>query len=245
VFEILVAAVVGVALLGVAGIFAMAGLRDWRLWTVSGRLTPLTPDQLVSGGARRRMLVAVTGQAASGPAGPLTSSVNALPCVWHRHTIRHRSAVRGSGGRSRPSLRSRLVADETSLDTLLVSGLKARIPLQPQGFQVDRPAPAGVRQLPGLASRPFPDDAALMTLDRYDHREWVIHAGTRLYVLAEAVNLPGGLVLRRPSRGPHLVSTRGLRAVRLRALMTAVMAFVVAAVALGGSVVAFVALRYP
>lgn len=238
----MLATIVGVGLLGVAGIFAMAGLRDWRLWTVSGRLPPVTPDELASGGTRRRMLVAVTGRAEAGPTGPLTSAVNALPCVWHRHVVRHRATVRLGDGRSRQSLRSRLVADETSRDALVLSGPTARIPLQPQGFQVDRPTPAGARQLPGMASRPFPDADALMSPDRYDHREWVIHTGTPLYVLAEAVTLPEGIVLRRPGRGPSLVSTRSLGGVRRRALMTAVTAFAVAILALAGSVAGFVVL---
>jgi hypothetical protein len=237
-----VATVVGVGLLGVAGVFVMAGLRDWRLWTVSGRLPPVTPDELVSGGARRRMLVAVTGKAEAGPAGPLMSAVNALPCVWHRHIVRHRATVRMGDGRQRQSLRSRLVADETSRDTLLLSGPTARIPLQPQGFQVDRPAPAGARQLPGMVSRPFPDAAALMSPDRYDHREWVIHTGTPLYVLAEVASDQGAIVLRRPSRGPYLLSTRSLGGVRRRALMSAVTAFAVATVAAVGAVAAFVVL---
>jgi E3 ubiquitin ligase len=237
-----VAVVVGVGLLGVAGIFVMAGLRDWRLWTVSGRLPPVTPDQLLAAGGRRRMLVAVTGKAEAGPGGPLTSAVNALPCVWHRHTVRHRATVQLADGRSRQSLRSRLVADETSRDTLLLSGPTARIPLQPQGFRIDRPSVAGARQLPGMASRPFPDAVALMSPDRYDHREWVIHTGTPLYVLAEVVALPDGITLRRPGRGPYVVSTRTLGGVRRRALMSAVTAFAVAAAALAGSVVAFVVL---
>jgi hypothetical protein len=237
-----VAVVVGVGLLGVVGIFVMAGLRDWRLWTVSGRLPPVTPDQLLAAGGRRRMLVAVTGKAEAGPSGPLTSAVNALPCVWHRHTVRHRAAVRLGDGRSRQSLRSRLVADETSRDTLLLSGPTARIPLQPQGFRIDRPSVAGARQLPGMASRPFPDAVALLSPDRYDHREWVIHTGTPLYVLAEVVALPDGITLRRPGRGPYVVSTRTLGGVRRRALMSAVTAFAVAAAALAGSVVAFVVL---
>ena len=239
--RLLVAAVVGLGLLGVAGIFALAGLRDWRLWRVSGRIVPVTPDQLVaSTWARRpgRELVALTGTAHPGRDGPLTSAVNAVPCVWHRHTVHHRA----TDGRSRPSLRRRLVADETSRDTLLLSGPTARIPLQPHGFQVDRPAPAGARRLPGLVSRPFPEAAALMSPDRYDHREWVIPSGTRLYVLAEAVTLPGGIVLRRPSRGPHLVSTRSLGGVRRRALTAAVIAFAIAAGAAAGSVVAIVVL---
>jgi len=235
-----VAVVVGVGLLGVVGIFVMAGLRDWRLWTVSGRLLPVTPDQLLAAGGRRRMLVAVTGKAEAGPGGPLTSAVNALPCVWHRHTVRHRATVQLADGRSRQSLRSRLVADETSRDTLLLSGPTARIPLQPQGFRIDRPSVAGARQLPGMASRPFPDAVALMSPDRYDHREWVIHTGTPLYVLAEVVALPDGITLRRPGRGPYVVSTRTLGGLRRRALMSTVTAFAVAAAALVGSVVAFV-----
>jgi len=56
------------------------------------------------------------------------------------------------------------------------------------------------------------------------------------------VALPDGITLRRPGRGPYVVSTRTLGGVRRRALMSAVTAFAVAAAALAGSVVAFVVL---
>ena len=218
-------------MLGFGVVVGLAGARDWRLWRVSRRIRPMTPDQLLVaiGGRRGRRLVAVTGTAQPGSSGMLTSAVNAQPCVWHRHTVHRRRMRRDASGRMRQSLRRRLVADQASSEPLALAGPVEHVPLQPGGLHIDRPDRAPTRTLPGLATRPFPDE--LMGQDLYVHREWIIHSGTPLYVLAEAATGPGGVVLRRPGRGPHVVSTRSTRGVRRRAFMTAVLGFGLAAVA--------------
>lgn len=234
--------VLDLSLLGFVGIIAMAGVRDWRLWRVSRRVTPITPDQLVeAAGSRRRMreLVAVVGVAAAGRGGPLESTVNAQPCVWHRHTVHHRRVRHGSDGRSRRSLRRRRVVDETTHEPFALAGTTSRIQLQPEGFHMDRPARTPTRVLPGLVSQPFPDADGLMGRDVYVHREWIIPSGTTLYVLAEAAAAPSGIVLRRPAKGPHLVSTRGVSGARRHALTSTIAAFVLAAVALVAAVFVF------
>jgi E3 ubiquitin ligase len=238
-----VAVVIAVALVGLAGIFALAGFRDWRLWTVARRVVPVTPDELLrDGGRRTRRLVAVTGTAQPGREGPLESVVNAQPCVWYRYTVHRRRMRHDGSGRSRPSMWRRLVADETSGSTLVVSGTLARIPLQPTGLHIERTDRAPTRTLPGLVTKPFPEDAGMMSPDLYVHREWVIRTGTPLYVLAEAATGPGGIVLRRPSKGPHLVSTRSVQWVCRRALANGVLAFLIAAAAIVAAVLVLVTL---
>jgi hypothetical protein len=224
-------------LLGLGVILALAAARDWRLWTVSRRIPPMTPDQLVAafGSGRKRRLVAVTGVAQPGRGVALASPVNAQPCVWHRYTVHRRQMHHDASGRSRPSLLSRLVADETSREPLAVSGSTSTILVQLNGFHIDRPDRAPTRALPGLATRPFPED--LLSPDVYVHREWIIHAGTPLYVLAEAAGAAGGVVLRKPGRGPYTVSTRSPLAVRRRAFATAVLGFGLAAAAVVGAAV--------
>jgi hypothetical protein len=226
--------VLGLSLLALAGIIGMAGLRDWRLWTVMRRVVPTTPDQLAEtarSGRLWRELVAVAGVALATRSGPLMSVVNTRPCVWHRHTVHRRRVRRTADGRKR-------VADVTSRDPLILGGTAARIGLLPDGIHVDRPARAATRVLPGLVSQPFPDAAGLMGGDLYVHREWIIPGGTRLYVLGEATATAAGIVVRRPTNGPHLISTRSAGGLRRRALATAVIGFVLSgAVAVAGVIV--------
>src|SRR5262245_7838116 len=151
----------------------------------------MTPDELIAaiGGRRGRRLVAVTGRAQPGRGGTLTSAVNAVECVWHRHIVHRRRMRRDASGRSRAALLRRRVADQASSEPFTVAGSAARIPLQPTGLDIDRPDRAPKRTLPGLATRPFPEDL-MAAADLYVHREWIIHSGTPLYLLAEAVAAP-------------------------------------------------------
>jgi hypothetical protein len=234
--------VLGLALLGLAGIFVMAGRRDWRLWTVLRRTVPATPDQLVEAaraGRLRRELVAVTGIARAGRAGPLVSTVNGQDCVWHRHTVHHRRVRRRADGRTRQSLRRRQVADVSSSESVILVGATVGVELQPRDIPIDRPARAGVRYLPARVTADFPA-AGLMGTDLYVHREWIIQSGTPLYVLGEATASKGRIVLRRPAKGPAVVSTRGIAGLRRHRLTSAVTGFAVAAlVAAAGLVVLF------
>jgi hypothetical protein len=235
--------VLGLALLALAGIFVMAGLRDWRLWTVLRRTAPATPDQLVEAaraGRLRRELVAVTGIARAGRAGPLVSTVNGQDCVWHRHTVHHRRVRRRSDGRTRQSLRRRQVADVSSSESVILVGTTVGVELQPRDIQIDRPARAGVRYLPARVTADFPEAAGLMGTDLYVHREWIIQSGTPLYVLGEATASNGRIVLRRPAKGPSVVSTRGIAGLRRHRFTSAVAGFAIATVVAAAGLVVLV-----
>jgi E3 ubiquitin ligase len=234
--------VVGLALVGLAGIFVMAALRDWRLWTVLRRTAPITPDELAQAarsGRLRGTLVAVQGVARPGPSGPLTSTVNGQVCVWHRHTVHHRRIRRGKDGRARQSLRRRRVADVSSREPVLLAGTAARVELRTHDLPMDKPTRAGVRVLPAQVTQTFPDVDGLMGSDLYVHREWIVHNGAKLYVLAEAIGSGGGIVLRRPAKGPAVVSTRAGAALRRNRLTSAITGFLLTALAVSAAIAVF------
>jgi E3 Ubiquitin ligase len=221
----------GLVLLLVAGAGAVLGLRQ-RLWfRVLRRAEVTTPDELIDAartGRLERRVRAVVGVAdAVGP--PAVSTVNGEPCVWHRHAVRHRQTrVRtDKRGRSRRSTRVKRVADVSSTSTFALAGAAARIDVLPASMFVHRPERRANRILPGLASAPIPAAAELFSgaavRNTYHHREWIIRAGTPLYVLGEVAGRAGRVAVRRPAKGLHLISTRSAATLirRARVLMLA------------------------
>jgi hypothetical protein len=218
--------VLGVLLVTVAVTGAVSASRTWPLWTVLRRVRPTTPERLAVAARDGHLdgrVVAVAGMATAAASGALHSVVNDEPCVWHRHVvhrrqIRYRTTPRGTV--QRYSLRRR-VADVASTQPFLLLGVPTQ-PLQsgapspavvevaPAGMRMHGPVPGRLRILPGLASEPFP--AADKIIGRvgqlYWHREWVLRPGTRIFVLGQVRSDGHRLSLRRPSQGPHVVSTR-------------------------------------
>jgi E3 Ubiquitin ligase len=237
--------VASLSLLAFAGILVLAGVREWRLWTVVRRVAPTTPDQLADRartGRVRRELVAVVGFAGPDRRGPLRSRVNEQPCVWHHHIVYRRRVRRRADGRTRTSWRRRRVADVSTDDPVVLSGAAARVELLPTGIPVDRPMRTATRVLPALVSQPFPDAAELMDGDRYVHREWIIPVRAPLYVLAEATATGGAVTLRKPAAGPRVISTRTVAGLRRHQLTTAATAFALAIVVAVVAVLLLVAL---
>lgn len=215
--------VIGIALLALTGIGAWRAARDWPLWRALRRVRPATPERLATAARDGHLdgrIVAVAGLAAAAANGPLASTVNHAPCVWHRHTV-HKRHISYQGQAQRYS-RPRRVADIASVEPFLLRGARApvgagapapphpAVQVRPEGMRVHAPVAGGVRILPGLAGKPFPPVEALMgrLAYLYWHREWVLPAGASLLVLGELTSAEAGPVLRRPGRGPHVVSTR-------------------------------------
>jgi hypothetical protein len=218
--------VLGVLFVAVAATGAVSTVRTWPLWTVLRRVRPTTPERLAVAardGHLNGRVVAVAGMATAGASGALRSAVNHEPCVWHRHVVhrrhvRYRTTTRGTV--QRYSLRRR-VADVASTQPFLLRGVPpppsssgapstAVVEVAPAGMRIHRPIAQGLRILPGLASEPFP--AADKIIGRvgqlYWHREWVLHPGTRIFVLGQVRSDGQRLSLQRPRQGPHVVSTR-------------------------------------
>jgi hypothetical protein len=207
--------IAGVVLLLVAAGSVVAGLRLRLWWRVLRRAEVLTPEELVAAagsGRLERRIRAVVGVADSDDGR--VSTVNSEACVWHRHTVVHRQ-VRyrtNSNGRTRRSTRTKRVADVRSGEPFALAGATDRIEVLPEAMRVHRPQRRATRVLPGIVSQPFPEAADLMNSsiqNFYRHREWIIQAGTPLFVLGEVAGRGSRVAVRRPARGLHLIATRG------------------------------------
>lgn len=226
------AVVLGAALGVVAVVAAVTGLRAWPLWRALRGVRPATPERLVAAARDGRYdgrVVALAGVAAPGPEGTLSSVVNELPCVWHRYTV-HRRRIHyraTAAGVSQRGSVARRVADVASTEAFRVGGVEVR----PGGMRVHRPLASATRILPALAAEPFPD--ALMAQPPYlfRHREWVLRPGTVLFVLGQVRSAGPRITLRRPDRGPHVISTRTVGWLRASSAASAIGGFAVAALA--------------
>jgi hypothetical protein len=104
------------------------------------------------------------------------------------------------------------------------AGSAAVVEVRPEGLRVHRPVAWGLRILPALASEPFPEAEALMGRmpQLYWHREWLLRGGVPLFVLAEVRGSRGAsqggstVALRKPAKGPHIISTRSATSLRRR-----------------------------
>jgi hypothetical protein len=162
--------------------------------------------------------------------------------VWHRHSVRHRQThVRtDKSGRSHRSTRVKRVADVSSTSTFALTGSQAQIDVLPADMLIHQPERRANRILPGIASAPIPAAAELFSggavRNSYHHREWIIRAGTPLYVLGEVAGRGARVAVRRPARGLHLISTRSRQALigRARLLMLGGFALAGVGLVLGG-----------
>lgn len=164
-----------------------------------------------------RQPVDLEGAAAPGPDGPLTSAVTGTSCVWYRHLVTRRYTVhvKDSAGKVTDQVREETVSD----------------------FRSEQPF--AVRDAGGevLVSLTGDVEAAERVQDAYDeqrdgstlgHRtqEWVLRAGTPVYVHGEAADRDGRLTVGAPSgtggdRDRMLVSTRSQAEVLERATASA------------------------
>ncbi|MBX6748890.1 MAG: hypothetical protein IRY85_04335 [Micromonosporaceae bacterium] len=222
---------------------AVVGLRAWPLWRALRRVRPATPERLIAAARDGRFdgrIVALAGVASAGPGGPLVSAINQVTCVWHRHTVHRRRiyyrATVGGGVSQRGSI-PRRVAHAASTEPFRLGDVEVR----PLGMRVHRPLACAPRILPALATEPFPEAEALMGRPPYlyRHREWVLRPGTPLFVLGQVHSVGSRVTLRRPNRGPHIISTWTVR--RLRA-WSAIVALGGLALAAGAGVAAIVIL---
>jgi hypothetical protein len=212
--------IVGCALLLVAAPVAMVAAYWGRLWRAMRQLGIMTPDALVEAadatrarGQPMKQLCAVVGTAKASAKGALTSVVNRELCVWYRYDVVHRQVRqrRDSAGRLRRSSRRKRLGATVSHDPFLLVGRVGRVEVRPDNMRVHRAERGRTRILPGMAEKPFPDadlqmgDGAVQ--NSFHHKEWIVREGAQLYVLGEATRMRDAVVLSKPAKGPHLVST--------------------------------------
>lgn len=167
-----------------------------------------------------RERVELEGVVAPGPQGPLRSEVSGSECVWHRHTVtRHYEEVRrDSEGRRRTSKRREKMADSTTRDPFVLRDAAGEILVVPVGGVRD--ARKSVSEFRDTDRREETTDIRLgsfsLSLPResrggtlgYEYEEWVLPAGTKVFVSGEVVDRGGQLEVRAPEDGELIVSTR-------------------------------------
>lgn len=161
----------------------------------------------------------VKGVARRGPEGLLTSDIGEKRCVWHRHVVTRKywKTERDSEGRSRRVERTEKVAERVSEIPFAVEDQTGRILVHPKGTQVDELPKAVDRferekqqrtQLKmGKFSMSLPSGGRSGTIG-YRYEEWILKPGTRLYVLGQASDGYGELVVEKPDSGPFVISTK-------------------------------------
>ncbi|GAA1849851.1 hypothetical protein GCM10009836_32030 [Pseudonocardia ailaonensis] len=177
-------------------------------------------------GAEFRKVCEVVGEAVPAPVGMLRSELAGVDCVWFEHRVQRRykhydhdsSAGDGEGG-TRVTTRTETVSTQTSPHgwALLRDGHTIGVDhggRRPDGVEqvADRFEPANEMHGAFAAMSVL---GALSGSDRdetigYQHTEWVLRPGTRMYVLGEVDDRDGPLVVRPPrdAKVPFVLSTR-------------------------------------
>jgi hypothetical protein len=161
----------------------------------------------------------VTGDTEPGEGGLLNSELSKTECVWHRHIVRRKyeSVTTDAQGRRQRSTRTETVAELSSSAPFHLRDASGRVLVDPAGADPDRPEQVVNRFEPrppgsgafdvslfGISLSGNGRDSTL----GYEYEEWVVRPGRRLYVLGEASDRSGRLVVGKPSKGPYVVSTR-------------------------------------
>ena len=167
-----------------------------------------------------RKVCEVVGETVPAPVGMLRSELTDIDCVWHSARVqrRYKHYDRDNDGDTRVTTRTETVSEQTSPHGwgLLRDGHTIGVDhggRKPDGAEqvLDRFEQAHEPQMAGVAGV----IGALMGGDRdqtigYQHTEWVLRPGTRMYVLGEVDDRDGPLVIRPPRdpKTPFVLSTR-------------------------------------
>jgi hypothetical protein len=166
----------------------------------------------------------VVGAAQPAQGEPVAAPLSGQPSVWHRQRVTHKYWERrrerdpNGGTRTRRVERSRVMADETSSVPFAIDDGTGRVLVDPRDAEMDRieqsvdqfePDTSGSEGGATVSAFGF---SVQLGADSgsigFQREEWVIRPGARLYVLGEASDRTGTLVMGKPSDGRLLISTR-------------------------------------
>ncbi|GAA2852413.1 hypothetical protein GCM10010472_06990 [Pseudonocardia halophobica] len=177
----------------------------------------------LTGPGQFRKVCEVVGETAAAPVGLLRSELAGVDCVWHAHRVqrRYKHYDRDSDGDTRVTTRTETVAEISSPHGWALRRDGHTIGVdhggrRPDGVEtvVDRFEPAHDHRPQGALAGAISVLGALAGGDRdetigYQHTEWVLRPGTRMYVLGEVDDRDGPLVVRAPRDGsPFVMSTK-------------------------------------
>ena len=222
----------GVVLLGVAGFCGYTAYNArksiQRMTTTetvtSADLASLRKAAVTAGGEGVfSELVEVKGVVRTGPGGPLASQVTDTKCVWHRHKVerKYREKYRDSDGDRRTRTKTETLTSHRTKDHFYVEDATGKVLVHPSVI-VDKPkkvldefeepkakqskSGGGFLATIGNLAKDMMDDEDTIGFRR---REWVLQDGARIYVLGEASDADGDLVVGKPSDGSkQIITTR-------------------------------------
>lgn len=163
------------------------------------------------------------GKAAPGPGGLVDAPESKVDAVWVRTKVVHKYwemvETRNDGRTTRTRQeKEETVSENESSAPFALRDDTGQVLIHPEGADIDRPEKV-VDRFEQRTGRDRDDDGGLLsTLLRsgqdsgtlgFQHQEWVIRPGARLYVQGEVADRTGALVFERPrDKGAFLVSTR-------------------------------------
>lgn len=237
----LVAAAVAAVVAGVAWWVRRSAERDrgrmlaTETSTVATLTTLAATAREAAGEGSYREVVELSGEARPGPGGPLTSPETGTRCVWHSHTVtrRYTEVTKDAQGNRSSSTKEETVTDESSQVPFVLRDATGEVRIEPTV------AVEGARK----SLSEFRDGRRGGGRDTigFEHEEWVLEPGTRLFVSGEVTEEGGVLVLRAPAKGDLLITTRSEEQLLESAAGSARTAGIVSKVAAGAAAVLAVA----
>lgn len=155
-----------------------------------------------AGAGSYRELVELSGEAAPGPGGPLRSPETGTPCVWHRQVVtrRYTKVSKDAQGNRTSSTAEETVTSESSESAFVLRDATGEVLVEPtSGVDGARRTVSEFREGRRGGGRD--------TIG-FEHEEWVLEPGTRLFVRGEVSERDGRLVVGEPEKGDLVVTTR-------------------------------------
>lgn len=166
-------------------------------------------------------VVEVKGVVRTGPGGPLTSQMTDTKCAWHRHKVerKYREKYRDSDGDKRTRTKTETLTSHRTTDLFYVEDATGKTLVRPSVIvhkpkkvldEFEEPKAKKTSQGGGFLAtigniaKDMMDDENTIGFRR---REWVLKDGARIYVLGEASDADGELVVGEPSDGSKLLIT--------------------------------------
>jgi hypothetical protein len=222
---VLIAGVILLVLGAVVGFFAWRSKEKERKMITTETLTSQALGELAAAAATAagpgafRHTCEVTGTVQPGPGGALKSELSSTECVWHKHVVSRKywetRRVRDSDGdyRTRRVESWERVAERQSDQPFTLVDQTGSVGVhaggkEPDGREqvVDRFEPSNEQRGTELRFGGFSLNlgGGREGTIGYKYEEWVLRPGRRLYVLGEATDASGSIVMTNPS----IISTK-------------------------------------
>lgn len=209
------------------GLLALGALGVWKLRRINDRINRLERTETMTisdlralqeaaaeaaGPGHFRYVCEVEGPARAHRNGLITSQLQEIQCVWHRHKItrKYEEYRRDNKGRRRKETRHEVVSQHRSETAFFVQDSSGRVVIRPGASEVvgaSKPLDKFVQQQgsrSGLRIGPLSFSSGGGTIG-FKHEEWVLPEGGKLFVHGEANDVNGYLEIGKPSDGGDFI----------------------------------------